>query len=502
MQVLGLYVDLPYMSLAVVEKKGKRGAVRSLLPMTLVTADNVKQFYMDQSVQHTSTAFSTLVRHLDFTISSPKQLAKILPFQVESLTAANAQEIVYQADFCSSKKGTKATVFLTSKENLERSLKEWKTCSFLPDQVTTTFAALTQFARGCIPELTSAFIIDLESQKTSCIWLEEGKLKKGFTIDQGIESLLAALWEDQKKVLFQKEVAEVASQMDLLQLKSAINPHLSQELDLLRNSLATVLYSFQKEAETKPVLFTGRIDPFIHLREYLLGPISEFSLYETSLSLEEQKCAMAIGCAFEQKIQFLKGEFTPKKVWQAAGGWALFLLSMSLLLTIFLSWGGHLKFQSEKEEIAHSFKDILMKTDKKFANTLFLENIEEGIEEAALAIQKYDKETPYILQTANVTEVLAWISAHPLVKALEKTDDPLKILSVKYELVSFPHIESMREKYRAKVDLEFSVKSPMSARKFHESLLAGDSLVNAQEELTWDSSDDTYRTSFFLQNKR
>jgi hypothetical protein len=59
----------------------------------------------------------------------------------------------------------------------------------------------------------------------------------------------------------------------------------------------------------------------------------------------------------------------------------------------------------------------------------------------------------------------------------------------------------MKDPYQAKIDLEFSVKSPMSARKFHEALLADEAWVNAQEDFFWDSSGDTYRTSFFLKKK-
>jgi hypothetical protein len=327
-------------------------------------------------------------------------------------------------------------------------------------------------------------------------------VKKGFTIDQGIESLLSALWEDLKKVLFQKEIEGVASQLDLLQLKPQTHPHLTNTLQQLRNSLSSVLYSFQKDSGPKPILFTGRIDAFGHLRDALLEQNPELLLVETKvLSLESQKCAVAIGCAMEQETQFLKNEFTPQKAWEKAGSWASLLVLASLSLTIAILFGSHLKFQSEKETIAHSFEKVLLQTDKSLANSLFIGNIENGIEEAALAIQKYDRETPYISQAPNVTEVLAWISSHPLIEALQTTNDPLEIVGVKYQLVSYPHIDAMKDTYRAKVDLEFCVKSPMSARKFHEDLLQDGDWINAQEEFFWDSSGDTYRTSFFLKNK-
>lgn len=502
MRTLGLYLDSPYLSLAILETNGKKGSICSLQSMMPATPENVKELYIREPSLTTAIAFPTLVRHLKFEISSMKQIQQILPFQVESLTSMNLQDIAYSSIFHSSKEGVESTVFLTSKENLKKYLEKWSAFAIIPDRATATFSALGKFCKHFLPRLQSAFIIDLGSQKWTCVWMENGEVKKGFTIEQGIESILAALWEDVKKVLFQKEIEGVANQLDLLQLKKQLHPHLCSKLEQARNSLANVLYSFQQEEGAKPVLFTGRVDAFGHLREYLLGAITDLSLVNTeTLSLEEQQCAIAIGCAMERETQFLNQEFTPQKVWEKAGLWSIFLMFLSISITIGLLLSGHAKFQSEKETIARSFKNLLLKSDKTLANSFFMGSVEKGIEEAAIAIQKYDKESPYILQVPNVNEVLAWISTHPLIEALKNTSDPLEIKGMKYQLVSFPHIDALRDPYKAKVDLEFFVKSPMSARKFHEALLQGDDLVNPQEDLLWDSSGDSYHTSFFLKNK-
>lgn len=506
MRTLGLFLDPPYISFAIMEKKGKKTQILSLKAGLPATPEIVKQLYIDASAQSTSTAIPALFRTLHFKISSPKQIFQILPFQVESLTCLNPQEIAYTADHEFTKTGTESTIFITSKKAIQQSLEEWQTYSFTPDRVGSTFSSLIQFCKEMAPDLKTAFLIDLGSKAMTCLWMEEGKIKKGFTIEQGVESILAALWEDQKKVLFQKEVENVASQMDLLQMKPEPYPHLVKQLDNAKNSIVQVLTSFQTIGGIQPIFFTGRIDAFIHFREYLLSQnqktaVSEFCLYEPSLSLGEQKCAMAIGCALEQKIQFLKGEFTPTRVWQKAGKWGTFLLSASFLFTILACFLGYTKLHRHQEKVGKNFKSLIEQADPKFANTFFLNNLEEGIEQAALAIQKYDKETPYILQAPTVSEVLAWISSHPLIEALKNTSEPIEIVGLKYQLVSFPHIEAMREPYRAKLDLEFSVTSPMNARKFHEALLQDEEMVNTNDELTWESSESSYHTSFFLKNR-
>ena len=502
MRRLGLYLDPPYLSLGVVETRGKRVIIHSIKSLIPLTAENVKQLYIRETPHHVAVAIPTLVRTLHLTVSSPKQIARILPFQVESISSLPSQDIAYTTLLHPAKSGPEATIFLTSKEFLKKNLIDWSNYGLVPDLVCATFSALNNFSLHFIPTLSSLFIIDLGSQKWNCVWMENNKIKKGFTIEFGIENLLAALWEDVKKVLFSKEIEGVASQMNLLQFKPHSHPHLSKKLEEARNSLANVLYSFQKESGPKPVFFTGRIDAFMNFREYLLEPIPDLSLWQSEdISLDAQKGAIAIGSALERKTQFLTGEFTPRKTWEKTGIWSVLLMLFSITISISLILGSRKKLESEKETLASSFKEILLQSDKNLADSLFVADLEKGLEEAAFAIQKYDKETPYILQTSNVTELLGWLSSHPLLQALQKSNDPIEIRDVKYQLISFPHIDAMQEKYRAKVELEFSSKSSMNARKFHEALLQGDEFVNEQEELTWDSSGDIYRTSFFLNNK-
>lgn len=501
MRICGLHFDAPYLSLASLEMRGKKPVVLSLRPMVLVNPDNVKQFYIPKSVNLTSVAMPALLRRLHFKISSAKQIEKILPFQVESLTSMNLEKIVYTTILRPQKSETDATVYLTSKDRLKKKLEELNAYSIAPDRAVAAFAALAKFSKHFLPDLSSTFVVDLGSQEWSCIWIENHEIKKGFTIDQGIESILSALWEDLKKVVFQKEVERTCCQMDLLQLNHLQHPHLAEKLEEARNALANVLHSFQKESGPKPIVFTGRTDAFIHLCQYLVQPMPELSLVSNeTISIDEQKCAIAIGSAIEEETQFLTGEYTPKKTWERAGTWALSLLLLSLSLTTGMFFYGRAKLQSEKETLAGSFQQLLQGSDRKLSESLFLNNIEQGIEEAALAIQKYDKETPYILQSPNVTEVLAWLSSHPLIMALQETEDPIKIQNVKYQLTSYPHIDAMRDGYSAKVDLEFSVNSPMSARKFHEALLQ-EEFINGKEELTWESSGNVYQTSFVLKNK-
>jgi hypothetical protein len=89
---------------------------------------------------------------------------------------------------------------------------------------------------------------------------------------------------------------------------------------------------------------------------------------------------------------------------------------------------------------------------------------------------------------------------HPLVESFRLSTDPLFFDQIRYQLVSFPHLEAMEEPYLVKVELDFKVSSPLHARKFHEMLLQGTGLVDASREVTWDVLPDRYRAAFYLKN--
>ena len=84
---------------------------------------------------------------------------------------------------------------------------------------------------------------------------------------------------------------------------------------------------------------------------------------------------------------------------------------------------------------------------------------------------------------------------------MKKEQDPIEILSLRYQLLKFPKLDASQEPYQAKVEIEFKVKSPLNARKFHEALLKGDERVDPSLEVNWEALNDLYRVSFYLKNR-
>lgn len=459
---------------------------------------NVKRLYIENFRGKIVSALSAkdfLIRSLEMKISSQKHIEDAIAFQSEALSHFKPQEILAVPLIEKREKGKiEALLFTVIREGLRSHLEKLQSLGLDPDIVSTSASALCHFIQWKFPKLTDAFLIDLGSEVITCALVEKGKLKKAHAIPIGIEELLAALYEDRKRILLKKEIESAAKQIDLLLLKPQLNPHLSDLLISLRQELSKIFYSFTR-SEPKPIIFTGRSDAFLHLREFL----TDFSGSEWPLSFEEQKSAISLGLCIEQTkkdpLQLRKEEFFPRKNWVRMGKVALMLLCISFVMSAVLIGSGLKTALKSKEKMLYSLQTPLRK------NFLKAGDIEEQIDHWIETIEKNNQEYPFIMQAPKVTEILSWISTHPLLEELKMEGDPIDVQEIRVQLLNFPNLHSKSESYLTKVEMEFSLNSMMNARRFHEALREGDAWVNPNLEITWDVSDRGYRTSFYLKNK-
>lgn len=492
MHILGIHLDPPFLYGALIRKTRQGIEIISLKVNLLQEIDpNVKQLYMTDGGElqlYITSGLSPkdfLIRSMELKIAS--HIEEAIVFQSEATTHFNPADILTVPLLQKKEKGkTEALLFTVPRDALKEHIDQLAKVGIDPDCISAIPLGLCHFVRWKFPSLSDAFMIHLGSSEFTCALMEKGELKKAHSIAGGVESLLAALFEDRKKILLKKEIEGAAKQIDLLLLKSGLNPHLTSNLNELKQNVAKVLFSMTR-GEKKPVIFTGRTDAFIHLKEFILEDSDNL------LTLEEQKFAVSIGLALEQttsrSLQLRKEEFFPQKNWKRLGFFALSIMGASLLLSAFLLGFGFWASHSQKSEMLHSLQ---------MANE---GAVEEKIDAWIAAIEKNNKEYPYILQSPRVAEVFSWISSHPLLNAMKREGDPIDIREIRYQLVTLPKIDSPKDPYLTKVELEFRFKSAMNARKFHEALRSGDNLVNPGLEIAWDALQDSYRTSFFLKNR-
>lgn len=493
MHILGIHLDPPFIRCALIRKRNREIEIRSLKAFLLNEMENVKPLYIEEFKGRVVSGISSkdlLVRSIELKIGGNRHIEEAIAFQSEATSHFKPEEILTVPLLQKKEKGNaEALLFTVPRDALKRHLSELEKWEIDPDRVSSVALALCHFVRWKFPKLLNALVIDLGSSETTCAFLENGQLKKAHPVSGGVEALLAALLEDRKKILLKKEIEGAAKQLDLLLLKPGLNPHLTASLTELRQELTKIQYCFSREKI--PVIFTGRTDAFIHLCEFLI----EGS--ENHLTLEEQKFAIAIGLALEpthsQSLQLRREEFFPRKNWRRLGLYAFSLLTASVLLSGLLFGFGVQSNVSRKTKLLNSLQ---ASTRKKLSG-----DVEEKIDHWIAAIETNNKEYPYIIQAPKVVEVFSWLSSHPLLEELKKEGDPIDLREVRYQLVKFPKIESPKEPYLAKVEIEFQFKSATNARKFHEALRRGDDLINPSLDITWDALNDAFRTSFFLKNR-
>ncbi len=246
MHILGIHLDPPSVRWALL-RKGPRGIEVERLkaiclydweegkpPTAKIAIErpaNVKRLYITSGL----STKDFLIRPLELKVSSQRHMEEVIAFQAEATSHFNPAEVLNVPLIQKKEKGaTEALLFTVPKEALQRHLAHLEKLRIDPDAVSTIPLALCRFARWKFPHLQEALLVDLGSSETTVVLLEKGQLKRAHTIPIGVEALLSALLEDRKKILLKKEIEGAAKQIDLLLLKPALNPHLTAQLNTLR----------------------------------------------------------------------------------------------------------------------------------------------------------------------------------------------------------------------------------------------------------------------------
>lgn len=512
MQILGITLDKLYFRLALVEKTQKRSEILYLKSFFISEVDAVKQLYKGPFKGKICSCIPTknlLMRELNISANTTKHLEQIIAFQTDATSHLNESEFLSIPVIVEKTKEKTSTVLFTAlRSSIREHLDLLQKNQIDPDLVTASPLALINYLKWKMPHIQDAFIVDLGSDEWTCVCMEKGNLKKFHSITGGIESLLEALWEDRKKILIPKEITGIAKQIDLLQLKTALNSQLSERMTAMRKELARVIFSFSNSLGQKPLFFTGRVDAFGQLQEFLEEAIADSvspNLME-ELPKEEQKHAISIGLAigYDQKpVQFLQEEFFPKKTWKKMGLASLYLGVASLLFSFGLIGFSNFFLHSKSQEMITSLRSSLNEWDRTLASEIFLPKKEEEIlERWNKAIKVHSKDYAYIMQSPKVAEVLSWIYQHPCILGTQEDQDPIEIRAIRYQLVQYPKLDSPRDPYQAKIEMEFKTSSPLHARKFHEAIYQGDGWADNTQDIQWETTDNLYRISFYIKDKK
>ena len=498
MLATGIQIDGPILRYATVKQNYRD--LRILDLQTLPIHDQkVKPLYFGQKGTQISGLMSSdlIIRAIPFVATMSRKLKKALVLQTEAQLHFKADDLITTAVI--NAKAKRATTYSTTRSALATHLQELGALQLDPERVGAIPAALKAFVRWKAPEVSSYFLIDLGWGSVNCIWVENDELQKAHAIRFGLQQLKNAFLEDRKK-LNSKEKVEI----DFTEFKTSQYPTLAEEAKAFRRELSKILHSFQCQ---RPLILTGELTSN-GLKEFLLEALHDCISEEKNigLSVDEQRYASCIGLSLDylinrqQPIQFRSGSpVSCQKLGRIST--SLFVAAGAFCALVF---GVSSMWMDQREaEIIHSLETWTAAKDPALRLELFSagSQTKDLVDQWLKLIEKNAADYRFIMKAPRVSQFLDWLSHHPLVESFRMAGDPISFEHIRYQLVSFPRLEALNEPYLTKVDIDFKVESPLHARKFHETLLQGDSLIDTSHEITWDVLSDRYKVSFYLKNE-
>jgi len=201
----------------------------------------------------------------------------------------------------------------------------------------------------------------------------------------------------------------------------------------------------------------------------------------------DDEYAIAIGLALDalQKngLQFREAEFSSQKMIARKTRWKRCYVAACAMLALSVGGVGFYKAAQVENQLKERVNSILGPSSL---------SLKKRVSNWEAELLSHNKSFPLVPTTPSVTDILAWISSKK---------QEIEVIRLHYALVKYPKLGEKLEPYQAKVELEFNAPSPTVAREFHDSLLKGDPLVNSKQEVTWNVSQNLYKTSFYLRSR-
>ncbi len=381
-----------------------------------------------------------LVRHTKMQVKKRKELLAALSFQIEPLLPYPIENAILQAEPAA--RGNHVTVFATRIDMVERHLETLREEGIEPERVTCTPYALAALSKTFEFADSPLFLVHEGRELVTCILVDRGNLIAARAFDRSEEIGL--------------EVHKTA-------LSFAAAHRLPIEaVYLIGKGREAIGKATNKEVRT-PRALGLRID---ELEEHAVALGAALS---------------ATGPDFRQKT--LVYPYQWRRIKKPL---TTFFLCTALLIGSCYGWS-KVSFEMQQKKIAALFT-YLSETPPPTSAQGYLQKL-NGIEQT---IRAEPELYPLVPNLPTVHELLGWLTA---------LEPKIEITSLNYKMVKRPDLSHPKQHYQVKVDVEFTAKSPAEATAFHEELLAPNPIINASQEISWQTGKGKYRTSFFLKDK-
>lgn len=449
--LVGLEVGKGTIKVAALKQLRKGWHVTNLKEIPLSSAiDSIRK---GSVITTALSARSVLVRPFHMLLKREKDIRSALEFQVEALLPFPMEQGVVEAQVIEKlATGSSLTVCAVKKDHLKNHLESLSQVE--PEVVTNIYSALAALSSLFPESAHRLLLVHIGDKEVACAVVKNGKLLKANAFDRSKE--------------FPVEIKK------------------------------TVLSLSAKAFES--IFILGSEDPYyVEEIKKATGETPHYPVIP-SLQLPQErlvKFGVAIGIALcggsASSINFRKGEFTyPYPLRRLKRPLAVFF-SFSLVLAISLFALTKISLLRDERRISHAYQSLLASQGNLEAN------VPKSPAEYSIELQKIEKEVhshhdtfPLYPGIPKVREVLDFLSSEA---------HGITIHSIHYLLVKRPCFITQKEKYRVRVDFEFTATTNSDARRLHETLVEPNPFVDTRSEVSWESSKGRYRALFYLKDK-
>lgn len=480
-----------------------------------------------------------LVRSLNLPLTKESDIETAVGFQMEPILPYPLENaLISSCRLAQQGQSTDLTVLSTRKDHLEKHLEALQELDIEPEFVSCVPIALACFSSLFEVPSRTCIVVHLDDSSLTYALVKEGKLLTSYTINQGTRLLADAYKQD----MGEKGTWDGSYDFSMLNTDKMFS--LNKAVETLRLNSTKTIYALSKEireAAPDTILLAGEGHVLEHLAPLLYGhlnmtiqtpspsPQADFS------STDLLKFSIPIGLGInalrpsQEAINFRHGDFSYPHPWRRLKKTMGKYLILCLLLAFSFFIFGRSYIAYEEDIAKERYLELLSSMHKSYDSfeTEYMTkfpNSDDGSEMTIVPLSSLSASDlidrinylqkdlkppvdafPYHPNVPRVSDVIAWISAHP--KVIGDSSDPtllsplIEIDNFTYTMVKHPDQKQRMEKYQVKVELEFGSTTPKAAREFHDALIAPNEIVDPKGEIKWGTNKGKYRTSFYLKDK-
>lgn len=486
---IGLHLEGSVAKWAKVYREKKKFRIE-LLRTSVLTEESSLSFPQSGTEESSSKIISgldsseVLLREIQIKIQDKQKLLKSLPFQLETQLPFPPEEAIVSIQISPGDipKSSKVSFYAAKASVLTSHIQRLVERKAEPDQTSCTPAALWRFADYFFPKISDTLFLHVGPKTSTAIGILQHKPVACYSFSLGSELFSATM--DNKPSIEQLSI------------------QLKKELDRL-------LTFFQKKNKNPwdSIILTGNFSSFSSLKSLIkenLPPsiaIHECESIESYDATTLESYAIPIGLAFDGlahdglSTEFRQKEFSSSSIQKKSIKAFLTFALTCFILTCTTSLLSNMYLKQERRSLIENCQNFFSLSNKAIFS---LEDLGEEISSLEQSLKK-DK-TPYALSLPlpNVSEVLAWLSTHPVLTHSSIESSEIDIKTVKYNLLKYPRLTTISAPYLAKVELEIEIPSHQIAKEFKESLHKDFSIVDSKKEISWEVKGSIYFVSFFL----